>query len=78
MKYFIATAALINTAHGSIEQPWKSGSWGFGWCGLGEGRANPKTDVTGFSYERYSGDWYEIYRDKDFLFEPYDECVTQH
>ena len=45
---------------------------------MGKGRANPETDVTNFDYEAYSGDWYEIYRDKDFLFEPYDECVTQH
>ena len=70
--------AAINSVGASIEKPWLSGSWGIGFCWFGKGRADPESDVTNFSYEKYAGDWYEIYRDKDFLYEPYDECVTTH
>lgn len=66
-------AAFIGQSGASIEEPWKSGSWGFGWCPSWPG---PSTNIENFDNAAFSGDWYEIYRDKDFLFEPYDECVT--
>ena len=62
---------LPSFAAASIEFPLASGSWGIGWC-----PEKPKTNVENFSYAKFSGDWYEIIRDIDFLFEPYDECVT--
>merc|ERR1712147_585337 len=71
IKFLIA--ALITKSEASIEEPWTSGSWGFGWCPSWPG---PYSNIENFDEVAFSGDWYEIYRDKDFLFEPYDECAT--
>ena len=47
-------------------------SWyGFGTC------PDTNTMVTGsLDQEKYEGNWYEIYRDKDVLYEKNLECVT--
>ena len=71
MSIVLKTVAVLSLVEGVV------GSWGWGSC-QGNNISYGVNKGVDFEPERYTGKWYEIKYDKDFLFEQGSECTVAY